>query len=152
MSRVMSRSVMAALAVSAAFAAPAFAEGYKVIDRIKLPDGGWDYITSDAARGLIYRTRTDGADVIDVKTGKVSQLANTGNGHMVVVVAGTTLGVLPLRQPVQIRRLGDRIAIAADSRVEIIHRDEEHIGLASLACAAGDPAPKERQGEQGAGR
>ena len=110
MSGVVSRRVLAALIMSTAFAAPAFAEGYKVIDRIKLPDGGWDYITSDADRGLVYRTRTDGADVIDVKTGKVSQLKNTGNGHMVVVVEGTTLGVLPLRMPAKTIRIIDTAA------------------------------------------
>jgi len=91
----MNRVTLAALALSAAFAVPAVAAEYKVVDRIKMPDGGWDYIVSDPDRGRIYRTRTDGTDVIDVKTGKVSQLTNTGNGHMVVVVPGTTLGVLP---------------------------------------------------------
>jgi DNA-binding beta-propeller fold protein YncE len=107
MSRVMSRRVLAALALSVAFAAPAFAEGYKVIDRIKLPDGGWDYIVSDAEHGRIIRTRTDGADLIDVKTGKVSELKNTGNGHMIVPVPGTTLGVLPLRMPAMTNRIID---------------------------------------------
>jgi DNA-binding beta-propeller fold protein YncE len=106
----MSRILIAALALSAALAAPALAEGYKVVDRIKMPDGGWDYIVSDPDHGRIYRTRTDGTDVIDVKTGKVSQLTNTGNGHMVVVVPGTTLGVLPLRVPAKTIRIFDTAA------------------------------------------
>jgi len=110
----MTRMLVAALALSAALAAPALAEGYKVVDRIKMPDGGWDYIVSDPDHGRIYRTRTDGADVIDVKTGKVSALANTGNGHMVVVVPGTTLGVLPLRVPAKTIRIFD---IATDKVV-----------------------------------
>src|SRR5882762_10355483 len=97
----MTRMLVAALALSAAFAASAQAADptYKIVDRIKMPDGGWDYIVPDPEHGRIYRTRTDGTDVIDVKTGKLSELKNTGNGHMVVVVPGTTLGVLPLRVP-----------------------------------------------------
>ena len=35
----MSRIVIAALALSAALAAPALAEGYKVVDRFKMPEG-----------------------------------------------------------------------------------------------------------------
>jgi YVTN family beta-propeller protein len=103
----MSRTLVTALALSAALATPALAAEYKIVDRISLPDGGWDYITSDPEHGRIYRTRTDGADVIDVKTGKVSQLKNTGNGHMVVPVPGTTLGVLPLRTPAKTIRIID---------------------------------------------
>jgi DNA-binding beta-propeller fold protein YncE len=89
---------------------PAVAAEYKVVDRIKLPDGGWDYIVSDPAHGSIIRTRTDGADLIDAKTGKVSTLKNTGNGHMIVPVPGTTLGVLPLRMPAMMIRIMDTAA------------------------------------------
>lgn len=103
----MTRITLAALALSAAFAVPASAADYKVVDHIKLPDGGWDYITSDPEHGHIIRTRTDGADVIDVKTGKVSTLKNNGNGHMIVPVPGTTLGVLPLRMPAMTVRIMD---------------------------------------------
>jgi hypothetical protein len=108
----MSRILVTAFALSAALVAPALmtpvlAAEYKIADRISVPDGGWDYITSDPEHGRIYRTRTDGADVIDVKTHKVSQLKNTGNGHMVVPVAGTTLGVLPLRTPPKTIRIID---------------------------------------------
>ena len=112
----MSRSMIAALVLSAAFAAPAFAEGYKVVDRIKLPDGGWDYIVSDPDHGRIIRTRNDGADLIDVKTGKVSTLKNNGNGHMIVPVPGSALGVIPLRMPEKTIRIMDAVAdkIVAD--------------------------------------
>jgi hypothetical protein len=103
----MSRTLVTVLALCAALTTPALAAEYKIVDRISLPDGGWDYITYDPEHGRIYRTRTDGADVIDVKTGKVSQLKNTGNGHMVVPVPGTTLGVLPLRMPVKTIRIID---------------------------------------------
>ena len=112
----MTRKLVAALTLSVAFALPAHAEGYKVIDRIKLPDGGWDYIVSDPEHGRIIRTRTDGADLIDAKTGKVSTLKNNGNGHMIVPVPGTALGVIPLRMPEKMIRIMDTMAdkIVAD--------------------------------------
>ena len=114
----MTRMLVAALALSAAFAAPALAADptYKVVDRIKLPDGGWDYIVSDTEHGRIIRTRTDGADLIDVKTGKVTTLKNNGNGHMIVPVPGTALGVIPLRMPEKMIRIMDTMAdkIVAD--------------------------------------
>ncbi len=105
----MTRMLVVALGLSAVFAAPALAAdpNYKVVDRIKMSDGGWDYIVADADNGRIYRTRADGADVVDVKTGKVSQLTSTGNGHMVVVVPGTTRGVVPLRSPAKTVRIVD---------------------------------------------
>ena len=85
----MNRTTLAALLLTVATAVPAFAAEYKVVDRIKLPDGGWDYIVPDAEHGRIIRTRIDGADLIDVKTGKVTTLKNSGNGHMIVPVPGT---------------------------------------------------------------
>jgi DNA-binding beta-propeller fold protein YncE len=112
----MTRMLIVALGFSAAIAAPALAAdpSYKIVDRIKMPDGGWDYIVADQDHGRIYRTRGDGADVIDVKTGKVSQLTSTGSGHMVVVVPGTTFGVVPLRTPPKTIRIVD---IATDKIV-----------------------------------
>src|ERR1700722_5525673 len=114
----MTRMLVAALALSAAFAAPALAAdaNYKIVDHIKLPDGGWDYIVSDAEHGRIIRTRTDGADLVDTKTGKVTTLKNNGNGHMIVPVPGTALGVIPLRMPEKMIRIMDTMAdkIVAD--------------------------------------
>ena len=112
----MKRTTLAALVLTVATAVPAVAAEYKVVDRIKLPDGGWDYIVSDAEHGRIIRTRTDGADLIDVKTGKVTTLKNNGNGHMIVPVPGTALGVIPLRMPEKTIRIMDTMAdkIVAD--------------------------------------
>src|ERR1700730_14660984 len=106
----MNRTTLAALLLTVATAVPAFAAEYKVVDRIKLPDGGWDYIVSDPEHGRIIRTRTDGADLIDTKTGKVSTLKNNGNGHMIVPVPGTALGVIPLRMPEKMIRIMDTMA------------------------------------------
>src|ERR1017187_631224 len=104
----MTRIPITALALYTALAVPALAEGYKVVDRFKMPDGGWDYASSDPDKGRIYWSRNEGfTDVIDVKTGKLSQLKNTGNGHLAVPVAGTTLVVLPLRIPAKTIRILD---------------------------------------------
>ena len=107
----MSRTLVAALALSAALALPALAEGYKIVDRFKMPDGGWDYASFDPDKGRVYWSRNEGfTDVIDVKTGKLSQLKSTGNGHLAVPVAGTTLVVVPLRMPAKtIRSLSDAV-------------------------------------------
>jgi hypothetical protein len=42
-----------------------------------------------------------------------------------------------LREPVQIRGLGDRIAIAADARVEVVYGNEEHVGFTGIARGTG---------------
>src|SRR5882672_2558813 len=88
------------LVVSVALIAPAFAAepAYKIVDRIKVPDGGFDYATYDAAAGRILMARTDFTTVIDTKTGKLSQLASAARGHMALPIPGTTLILLPQRQ------------------------------------------------------
>jgi DNA-binding beta-propeller fold protein YncE len=104
----MSRILITVLAMSAVLAAPARAADYKIVDRFKMPDGGWDYASSDPEHGRIYWSRNEGfTDVIDIKTGKLSQLKNTGNAHLAVPVAGTTLVVLPLRMPAKTIRILD---------------------------------------------
>lgn len=80
---------------------------YKILDKLKMPDGGWDYATSDAQKNRIYWVRTDHTDVIDAETKKLSTLNSTGNGHMAVVVQGTSLVVVPLRQPAKTSRIVD---------------------------------------------
>jgi DNA-binding beta-propeller fold protein YncE len=81
----------------AVFSSPAFAD-YKIVDRIKVPDGGFDYATFDTATGRVLMARTDFTTVIDSKTGKVSQLASAARAHMTLPVPGTTLAALPQRE------------------------------------------------------
>ena len=70
----MLRKVASALVLSAAIVAPALAADYKIVNRFKMPDGGWDYASSDPAKGRIYWARNEGfTDIIDMKTGKLSQ-------------------------------------------------------------------------------
>jgi DNA-binding beta-propeller fold protein YncE len=80
---------------------------YKIVDRIKMPDGGWDYAASDGQRGLIYWARSGFTDVIEAKTGTLSQLHSTGSAHLALPVPGTTLIVLPLRVPAKTVRIVD---------------------------------------------
>ena len=88
------------LVLAFALTTPAFAAEptYKIVDRIKVPDGGFDYATYDRATGHILMARTDFTTVIDTKTGKLSQLASAARGHMALPIPGTTLLVLPQRQ------------------------------------------------------
>ncbi len=88
---------IASLVLSVAFAAAALAAApsYKVVDRIKVGDGGFDYATFDRATGRVLLARTNYTTAIDAKTGKVSELMSAASGHMALPVPGTTLLVLP---------------------------------------------------------
>ena len=92
---------MLALSVAAfAFMSLAHAAGvpnYRIMDRIKVPDGGFDYATFDAATGRIYMARTDFTTVIDVKTNAVSQLKSGVRGHIFLPIPGTGLAALTQR-------------------------------------------------------
>src|SRR5438067_6695490 len=90
--------VSALLCAGTALAAAA---DYHVLQRIKVPDGGFDYATFDAATGRILMTRTDFTTVVDARTGRISQL-NSGAGHMAVPAPRTSLLVMPPR-PAQLR-------------------------------------------------
>lgn len=89
-------TALAGLLLAVAFVTPSLAD-YKIVDRIKVPDGGFDYATFDTATGRVLMARTDFTTVIDAKTGKVSQLNSAAPGHMAVPVSGTSLIVLPQR-------------------------------------------------------
>ncbi len=81
----------AALAVAAnAQAAPAPA--YAVVDRIKGPDGGWDYASFDPVKRRLYVARTTGVMAVDVDSGKVTPgVFKTQRGHSSLPVPGTPL-------------------------------------------------------------
>jgi hypothetical protein len=70
---------------------------YRIVDRIKVPDGGFDYATFDAATGHVYMPRGSFTTVVDVKTGTASQLTSGVSDHMALIVPGTTLVVLTQR-------------------------------------------------------
>jgi len=87
--------VLSALLSSAALGATS---NYKIVDRIKVPDGGFDCATFDPATGHVLMARTDFTTVIDVKTAKVSQLTGAARAHMAVPIPGTTLIAMPQRE------------------------------------------------------
>lgn len=93
--------VMLALSVAAlTFTSLAYASSaptYKIVDRIKVPDGGFDYATYDPATGRIYMARTGFTTVIDVKTNAVSQLKSGVRGHIFLPIPGTGLAALTQR-------------------------------------------------------
>ena len=85
---------LAALAVTMALTAPVLADSdYKIVDHLKMPDGRFDYASSDQHNARIYWPRLDVTNVIDAKTNKISDMVGATNGHTVVPVPGTTLVV-----------------------------------------------------------
>src|SRR5258708_887071 len=104
----MKREHLFAIALGVTLSAPAYgADAYRLVESFKMPDGGWDYATADIQSGRIYWVRNDHTDAIDTNTNKVSQLHSTGNGHMAVVVPGTSLVVVPMRDPAKTSRIVD---------------------------------------------
>lgn len=74
---------------------PAAAEtNYRVVQRIKVPDGGFDYATFDPAAGRVYMPRGTFTTVIDAKTGAVSQFSKGESNHIALPVPGTNLMIL----------------------------------------------------------
>src|SRR5436305_14450087 len=67
---------------------------YHVIQRIKVPDGGFDYATFDPASDRVYMPRGAFTTVIDTKTGVASELKNGESNHIALPVPGTNLLVL----------------------------------------------------------
>jgi DNA-binding beta-propeller fold protein YncE len=74
------------------------AADYKIVDRIKVPDGAFDYATFDAATNRVYMPRGAFTTVIDVKTNKVSQLASGASDHIALPVPDTNLLILTQRR------------------------------------------------------
>ena len=98
MNGLRSASLLLSMLAFTSLAHAAAAPNYKIVDRIKVPDGGFDYANFDQATGRVLMARTDFTTVIDVKTGNVSQLKSAAAGHMALPIPGTTLLVLPQRK------------------------------------------------------
>jgi DNA-binding beta-propeller fold protein YncE len=90
---------VASLILSVAFSASALAAApnYKIVDRIKVQDGGFDYATFDAANGRVLMARPNLTTVIDVKSGKVSELKSAVKGHIALPIPGSPLLVVTQR-------------------------------------------------------
>ena len=76
----MIKSLLAATGLSLVLASAASAailpklDGLPKLDSLPGPDGGWDYVTLDAAHGRLFVSRSSGINRIDLDTGKVTAL------------------------------------------------------------------------------
>jgi DNA-binding beta-propeller fold protein YncE len=90
---------IASLLLSVGVAAVAFAAApqYKIVDRIKVQDGGFDYATFDPATNQVLMARPNFTTTIDVKTGKVGEIKSAARGHIALPIPGTSLLVVTQR-------------------------------------------------------
>src|SRR5690348_8465805 len=88
----MKKLIVLAVAAAAAFAA----EGYHVLNKIKIGGtGGWDYITVDSNAHRLYATHGTVVDVVDSESGKpVGQIAQLHNVHGVALAADLGKGFI----------------------------------------------------------
>jgi DNA-binding beta-propeller fold protein YncE len=91
----MSAKLIGALALAAcavAVASAAVAEpgpAYAVVEHIKIPDGGYDFVSFDPALHRLYVSRRDGVTALDAQTGMVTgQLAPAQRSHAVLPLEG----------------------------------------------------------------
>jgi DNA-binding beta-propeller fold protein YncE len=75
--------IFASLLIAAATAVAAAGPGYKVVNTYKIGgDGGWDYLTADAAARRLYISRATHVMVLDLDSGKnVGDIADTPGVH-----------------------------------------------------------------------
>src|SRR5947209_12115050 len=73
----------------AATAASAASGGYRILDRIAGPDGGWDFVRVDPAHDRLWMTRGTSVMAVDLASGKVTAgLAPGERLHDVLPVNG----------------------------------------------------------------
>ena len=95
----MKTRLMIGIAFSAILSSTAFAQtNYRIVDRVKVPDGGFDYATFDSATDRVLMARTNFTTVIDAKTHAVSKLNSAARAHMALPIPGTNLLALPRRE------------------------------------------------------
>lgn len=76
-------------ALLAAGAAQAGADGYRVVDRISGPDGGWDYVRVDAAHNQLLIPRGASVMTVNLASGQVKTgLAPGGRQHIAMPLEG----------------------------------------------------------------
>lgn len=84
----MRRTLAAAAAAAAALLATA-AAAQSVVARFAVPDGGWDYVSFDAASHRVFVGRSDGVLTLDTATGTVTpQLAAATRTHAALALPG----------------------------------------------------------------
>jgi YVTN family beta-propeller protein len=90
--RTLTAGLFTLIAATAALAvAP---EGYHLLKTVPIPgDGGWDYLTVDAAGRRVYVSHASKVDVLDADSGEVvGQIADTAGVHGIAVAADVGRG------------------------------------------------------------
>ncbi|HEX5281243.1 MAG TPA: hypothetical protein VFW28_14290 [Micropepsaceae bacterium] len=86
--------LLTAIAATSQPASAAEQTNYRIVERIKVPDGGFDYATFDPAADRIYMPRGNFTTVIDPKANTASVFTNGESNHIALPVPGTNLLVL----------------------------------------------------------
>ncbi len=87
------RFMLAAATVAVLLATTASAQS--VVRRIAVPDGGWDYLSFDAASHRLFVGRSDGVMTVDIATDKVTpQLTPATKTHAALALGSTGLGAV----------------------------------------------------------
>lgn len=91
--RHVSFAALAAVAMGTVLALPSYAASpdFKVVQKVKMPAGDFDYGSVDPSKGMVYWSRDGEITQLNVKTGKVAKLVGAPNGHVAVPVPGTDL-------------------------------------------------------------
>ncbi|WP_297695860.1 hypothetical protein [Phenylobacterium sp.] len=101
--------VAAVLFAAVAQGAAGQAAGYRVLDRIAGPDGGWDYVRVDPAVDRVFVTRGSSVMALDLKTNKLIEgLAPGAREHVALPVEGG--------REILVTNGGDNTAVFADAR------------------------------------
>ncbi len=84
---------LAAASTASLAAAPQPVASYGLVERIKVPDGGFDFVSFDPVLHRVYVSRSDGVLALDVRSGAVAgHLAAAQHSHAVLpLAAGTQL-------------------------------------------------------------
>ncbi|MBV8971690.1 MAG: hypothetical protein JO290_05305 [Sphingomonadaceae bacterium] len=71
------------------------AAAQSVVQRIAVPDGGWDYVSFDPTSHRVFVGRSDGVLTVDVTSGKVTpQLVAATRTHAALALGDTGLGAV----------------------------------------------------------
>src|ERR1700693_9136 len=90
--RTLTALLLAALAV--AWAGAAEPAGFRLLKTIPVPgDGGWDYVSVDAAGRRVYVSHSTQVDVLDADSGEIKgKIPDTKGVHGVAVAADLNRG------------------------------------------------------------
>lgn len=112
--------------------AVAFAAEYKIVDHIKVPDGGFDYATYDPAAKRVYMPRGAFTTVIETQSGRVSQMTSAAGNHIALPVPGTSLLV--------VTQAAGTILLVDEAKDEVVAR---FAGEKNPNSAAYDPSTRQ---------